>query len=41
MGVAEKLVRGEVLPTDDFSHGEEELECIVSMAIESLGGATR
>ena len=36
MGVAEKLVRGEVLPTDDFSHGEEELECIVEMAIESL-----
>lgn len=39
MGVAEKLVRGEIIPTDDFSHGDEELECIVDMAVRSLGEA--
>lgn len=39
IGVAEKLVRGEVIPSDDFSRGDEELECIVDMAIRSLGEA--
>lgn len=38
MGVAGKLVRGEVIPSDDFSAsiGKAELECIVDMAIRSL-----
>lgn len=38
MGVATKLVRGEVIPSDDFSsqQGAVELACIVEMAIHSL-----
>ena len=38
MGVAGKLLRGEVIPSDDFSTsiGTAELECIVDMAIRSL-----
>ena len=38
MGVAGKLMRGEVIPSDDFSSrlGVAELECIVDMAIRSL-----
>ena len=40
MGVAGKLMRGEVIPSDDFSShiGAAELECIVDMAIRSLKG---
>lgn len=34
--VASKLSRGEVLPTDDFSHARDELTCITDMAIRSL-----
>lgn len=34
--VASKLSRGEVLPTDDFSHARDELACIIDMAIRSL-----
>jgi len=38
MGVATKLMRGEVIPSDDFSvtRGAAELQCIVDMAIRSL-----
>lgn len=38
MGIAGKLMRGEVIPSDDFSTpiGVAELECIVDMAIRSL-----
>ncbi|HQE70588.1 MAG TPA: TetR/AcrR family transcriptional regulator [Atopobiaceae bacterium] len=37
MGVAQKLVRGEIIPSDDFSQGRRELECIVQMAQRTLG----
>lgn len=37
VGVAEKLMRGEIIPQDDFSRGDEELACIVDMAVHSLG----
>ena len=36
MGVAQKLSRGEVIPSDDFSCGVEELRGIVNMALWSL-----
>lgn len=38
MGIATKLMRGEVIPSDDFSttRGAAELQCIVDMAIRSL-----
>ncbi len=36
MGVAQKLCRGEVIPSDDFSHGGIELRSIVNMALWSL-----
>lgn len=36
MGVAQKLARGEVIPSDDFSSGAQELECIVDMAVRAL-----
>lgn len=36
MGVAQKLARGEVIPSDDFSSGAQELECIVNMAVRAL-----
>ena len=36
MGVAQKLARGEVIPSDDFSIGAQELECIVDMAVRAL-----
>ena len=39
IGVAQKLRRGEVIPSDDFSSAGEELGCIVRMAIWSLGQA--
>jgi len=47
MGVAQKLIRGEVIPSDDFSNGEAELACLVDMVIgylaveEQAGSATR
>ncbi|RVU97916.1 TetR/AcrR family transcriptional regulator [Coriobacteriales bacterium OH1046] len=37
MGIAQKLVRGEIIPSDDFSQGRRELECIVQMARRTLG----
>ena len=37
MGIAQKLVRGDIIPSDDFSHGRRELECIVQMARFTLG----
>lgn len=36
IGVAQKLMRGEILPTESFSNGERELDCIVAMAIDYL-----
>jgi hypothetical protein len=36
MSVASKLSRGEVLPSDDFTAGKDELGCLVDMAIRSL-----
>ena len=36
LGVAEKLVRGEVIPSDDASRDWDELSCIVDMAVHSL-----
>lgn len=36
MGVAQKLARGEVIPSDDFSMGAQELECIVDMTVRAL-----
>ena len=39
IGVAQKLCRGEIIPTDDFSSGEEEMRCIINMAIWSLTGS--
>lgn len=36
LSVACKLSRGEVIPTDDFSHGRDELDCLMDMAIRSL-----
>lgn len=38
VGVAQKLCRGEVIPSDDFSNGGAELQSIVSMALWSLVG---
>ena len=34
VSVAEKMARGEVIPSDDFSDGMEELDCIVDMAVK-------
>lgn len=38
IGVAQKLRRGEIIPSDDFSSGEDELQSIVNMALWSLVG---
>ena len=37
MGVAQHLVRGEVIPSDDFTNGTNELTCIVQMTRYTLG----
>ena len=36
MGVAQKISHGEIIPSDDFSNGREELQSIVDMALWSL-----
>ena len=36
MGASQKLARGEVIPSDDFSQAADELECIVDMAVRAL-----
>ena len=36
MGASQKLARGEVIPSDDFSRAADELECIVDMAVRAL-----
>lgn len=36
MGVAKKLLRGEVIPSDDFGNGSDEIECLVNMAVGYL-----
>lgn len=38
IGVAQKLRRGEIIPSDDFSVGRDELQSIVNMALWSLAG---
>lgn len=38
IGVAQKLRRGEIIPSDDFSSGRYELQSIVNMALWSLAG---
>ncbi len=40
MGVAQKVGRGAVIPSDDFSSGREELQCLVDMAMWSLVSET-
>ena len=37
MGIAQRIVRGDIIPSDDFSHGTDELECVVQMARLALG----
>jgi len=37
MAIAQKLVRGDIIPSDDFSKGRNELDCIVQMARCTLG----
>ena len=37
MGIAQKLVRGDIIPSDDFSQGKSELECLMHMARCTLG----
>ena len=37
MGVAQKLVHREIIPSDDFSHGTDELRCLVQMTRFTLG----
>lgn len=32
MGIAQRIARGDIIPSDDFSHGMDELECVVQMA---------
>lgn len=36
VGVGEKLIRGEILPSDDFSQGKDEMVCLVDMALGYL-----
>ena len=36
MGVAQKISHGEIIPSDDFSNGRQELQSIVDMALWSL-----
>ncbi len=36
MGVAQKINHGEIIPSDDFSNGREELQSVVDMALWSL-----
>ena len=36
MGVGQKLLRGEVVPSDDFAHGDSEISLIIDMAIAYL-----
>lgn len=36
MGVAQKMQQGEVIPSDDFSNGYGELQCLINMALWSL-----
>ncbi|MBO7673504.1 MAG: TetR/AcrR family transcriptional regulator [Atopobiaceae bacterium] len=38
IGVAEKLRRGEIIPSDDFSMGLEEMHSLINMALWSLAG---
>lgn len=39
IGVAQKLRRGEIIPSDDFSNAQLELQCIIDMAMWSLASA--
>lgn len=37
MGIAQKVGRGEIIPSDDFTQGRLELECLMHMARHTLG----
>ena len=37
MAIAQRIVRGDIIPSDDFSHGSDELGCIMQMARCTLG----
>lgn len=37
MGIAQRIVRGDIIPSDDFTNGTNELECVVEMARLTLG----
>lgn len=36
MGLAEKLFRGDVIPSDDFRQASKELDCLVDMAVRYI-----
>ena len=36
MGLAEKLLRGDVIPSDDFRQASKELDCLVDMAVRYI-----
>ena len=37
MAIAQRIVRGDIIPSDDFTHGNDELACIMQMARYTLG----
>lgn len=37
MGIAQRILRGDIIPSDDYSQGKSELECEVQMARIMLG----
>ena len=37
MGIAQRIVRGDIIPSDDYEHGTYELACVVQMARYTLG----
>ena len=39
MAIAQRIVRGDIIPSDDFTHGTDELTCIMRMARYTLGVA--
>ena len=37
MAIAQRIVRGDIIPSDDYSHGDNELACVMQMARFTLG----
>ena len=37
MGIAQRIAHGDVIPSDDFTHGAEELDCVAHMTRLALG----